>query len=175
MSPVHRLDRGTSGLLVFARGDALRRLGAALEARLIHKEYVALVRGVPHEKGTIDRPLRDRESGKERPAVTRYVRERVVGGHALLRVRIETGRLHQIRRHLAGIGHAVAGDTRHGHQPTNRHFAESLYLARPFLHAAALTIPAAALGRPADAGPLRLISPLPPELALVLEALEARA
>jgi 23S rRNA (uracil1939-C5)-methyltransferase len=174
MSPVHRLDRGTSGLLLFARGDALRRLGAALEARTLHKEYLALVRGIPHQKGKVDRALRDRTDGRERAATTRYVRERVVGGHALLRLRLETGRFHQIRRHLAGIGHPVVGDARHGHPPTNRHFAESLLLARPFLHAAVLTLPAEAAGGSSRGAPLRLEAPLPPELRLVLEQLEAR-
>lgn len=159
---VHRLDEGTSGLVLVARAPSLvPRWAAALAAG--RKTYCALVRGVTREKGVVRRPLTI--DGVAVPAVTRYRRLAVIGGHSLLAVVLETGRTHQIRRHLAGLGHPVLGDARHGHAPSNRHFAEKLGLDRPFLHAARLE-----LVTPGGAA-LDLAAPLPGELRLVLDRL----
>ncbi len=163
---VHRLDRDTSGLLVLARDEATHaELVAALKRRDIVREYLALVEGRPSaRRGTIDAPLgRDRrvrtrmstETDEPREAVTHFEVERHVGPDTLLRVRLETGRTHQIRAHLKAIGHPVLGDPDYGkpHAP----------LERQFLHAARL-----AFTHPATGEPVELSSPLPEELARAL-------
>jgi 23S rRNA (uracil1939-C5)-methyltransferase len=160
LQPVHRLDVGTSGPVLFARGDALRTLGRAFESAEVQKEYLALVRGIPHKSGRVH----EAEGGGEE---TRYRLERVVGGYGLLRVRPSTGRRHQIRRHLRRIGHPVLGDERYGEPRANRFLAETCALARPFLHLAALEFTSP------EGETIRIEAPLPPELELVLEMLEA--
>ncbi len=171
---VHRLDRDTSGLLVVAKSDAVHReLKALIAARALRREYVALVEGVPPAKsGTIDAPIgrdrRDRllmsiETDAPRAARTHFELLRIVGAAALLRVLLDTGRTHQIRVHLAAIGHPVCGDRRYG--------ASSRYgLERQFLHAAGL-----AFEHPVTAEALDLRSALPPDLERALELAEAGA
>ena len=165
---VHRLDRDTSGLLVVAKDDeAHRRLKALLQARAIRREYLALVEGRPPARsGTIDAPLgrdrRDRtrvsvQTDAPRAAVTHFEVERALPRATLLRVRLETGRTHQIRAHLRAIGHPVAGDPRYG--------TRGLYgLQRQFLHAARL-----AFAHPATGEAIEVESPLPPDLEAALE------
>ncbi len=107
---VHRLDLATSGLLVFARTrDANKRLGDAFKEHDIEREYVAVAVGEVSEQ-TIDRPIAGRR------AVTHVRPVEALSGATLLSVRLETGRTHQIRLHLSGIGHPVAGDRTHGGQ-----------------------------------------------------------
>jgi 23S rRNA pseudouridine1911/1915/1917 synthase len=140
---VHRLDRDTSGLLIVARSEeayeALRRM---IRAREVRREYLALVSGHPDaESGTIDAPLgRDRarrtvvstRTDRPRKAVTHFrVLERLPRT-TLLRVRLATGRTHQIRAHLAAIGHPVCGDAAYG----GRECGKRLGLKRQFLHSA---------------------------------------
>jgi 23S rRNA pseudouridine1911/1915/1917 synthase len=164
---VHRLDRDTSGLLVVARSEAAHAaLKAQLARRELVREYLALVEGRPPARsGTIDAPLgRDRrvrtristdtEEGRE--AITHFEVERALPEDTLLRVRLETGRTHQIRAHLLAIGHPVAGDREYG--GAGRHG-----LARQFLHAARLAFPHPLRG---DAVDVR--SPLPPDLEAAL-------
>jgi hypothetical protein len=148
----HRLDEGTSGLVAFAaEGGAAPALGG------FNKVYVALVRGVTRKGGTIRAQLTE---GRQRlDALTRYRRLEVVGGHSLVEVELGTGRTHQIRRHMATIGHPVLGDARHGDRASNRHMAARHGLARPFLHAARLE-PVAE-------------SPLWPDLAATLASLRS--
>jgi len=142
---VHRLDRDTSGLLVLARTEgAYAALQRAMARREIEREYLALVEGVPEARsGLIDAPIgRDRrvrtrmstDTDAPREARTRFAIERELGdgAAALLRVRLETGRTHQVRVHLAAIGHPVAGDPEYG---TTGRFG----LRRQFLHAARLS------------------------------------
>jgi 23S rRNA pseudouridine1911/1915/1917 synthase len=165
---VHRLDRDTSGLLVLARtDDAHAALQDALQRREIAREYLALVEGRPAaRRGTIDAPLgRDRrvrtrmstDTDDPREAVTHFEAERNLPSATLLRVRLETGRTHQIRAHLQAIGHPVAGDPEYGRP--------RLYgLRRQFLHAARL-----AFAHPVTHEQIDLRSPLPPDLRAALE------
>lgn len=132
-APVQRLDVGTTGLVMFVRDpEQLVRWQAVLASETARKIYVAGARGVTPSKGAITRDLR--EDGKMYPARTRYRRLAVASGHSVLRVIPEQGRTHQIRRHLAAIGHPVLGDDRYGHAPTNRFFEEKNALDRTFLH-----------------------------------------
>jgi 23S rRNA pseudouridine1911/1915/1917 synthase len=165
---VHRLDRDTSGLLVVARSaEAHRRLKAALQAREVTREYLALVEGrPPARRGTIDAPIgRDRrvrtrmstDTDGPREAVTHFEIERALPATTLLRVRLETGRTHQIRAHLLAIGHPVAGDPEYG-------TAGLLGLDRQFLHAARL-----AFAHPFTGEAVDVVSGLPGDLRAALE------
>jgi len=166
---VHRLDRDTSGLLVVARSDeAHRRLQAALRRRALEREYLALVRGRPRSrKGRIEAPIgRDRrdatrmslDTDTPREAVTHFELEELLPRHALLRVRLETGRTHQIRVHLDAVGLPVSGDPVYG-------IPGDLGLTRQFLHAARLAFPHPITGDRVD-----VESPLPPDLQAALDA-----
>jgi 23S rRNA pseudouridine1911/1915/1917 synthase len=142
---VHRLDRDTSGLLVVAKTEEVhRKLQDELRRREIRREYLALVDGRPDARsGTIDAPIgRDRGSrtvmstrtDKPRDAVTHFEIEEELPRTTLLRVRLVTGRTHQIRTHLAAIGYPVCGDPVYGGGTCGRR----LGLTRQFLHAANL-------------------------------------
>jgi 23S rRNA pseudouridine1911/1915/1917 synthase len=168
---VHRLDRDTSGLLVVARsGEAHRRLKAALARREIEREYAALVEGRPPARsGTIDAPIgRDRrvrtrmsiDSAEGREAVTHFEIDRALPATTLLRVRLQTGRTHQIRAHLQAIGHPVLGDPGYG-------TPGRLGLTRQFLHAARL-----GFAHPFTGAPVDVRSPLPADLAAALARAE---
>ncbi|MEK6228888.1 MAG: RluA family pseudouridine synthase [Actinomycetota bacterium] len=142
---VHRLDRDTSGLLVVAKSEAAHAaLQQQIRDREVHRQYLALVEGHPDaRRGTIDAPLgRDRDrrtamstrTGRARAAVTHFEVIEQLPRTALLEVRLETGRTHQIRAHLAAVGHPVCGDSRYGGGASGRR----LGLARQFLHSAQL-------------------------------------
>jgi 23S rRNA pseudouridine1911/1915/1917 synthase len=165
---VHRLDRDTSGLLVVAKSDRVHRaLKAQLAARRLARDYRALVDGHPPARsGTIEAPIgrdrRDRlkvsiDTDHPRPARTHFEIERRLPTSALLRVRLETGRTHQIRVHLAAIGHPVCGDPLYG-------VAGRWGLSRQFLHADRL-----AFAHPVTGEALELRSPLPDDLRRALE------
>jgi 23S rRNA pseudouridine1911/1915/1917 synthase len=164
---VHRLDKDTSGLLVVARdADAHRRLAAMVKARELRRTYLALVEGRPRSRsGTIDAPLgRDYRAPAKRAvggrgrrqAVTRFTVVEALSGAALLEVNLETGRTHQIRVHLAAIGHPLVGDPRYGRPG-------GFGLARQFLHSARL-----GFRHPFTGDELDLRSPLPADLEAVL-------
>jgi 23S rRNA (uracil1939-C5)-methyltransferase len=144
--PIHRLDVGTSGVVFFARSpsfvDAWSR---ALHAAKARKIYLAAVRGAIPETGEVTRDLR--EGKKTRSATTRYRRLALLGTHSLVEVIPGQGRTHQIRRHLAAIGHPVLGDGRYGHPATNRFFEEKHGLDRTFLHCARVELDHPKFGR----------------------------
>ncbi|MDF2696370.1 MAG: methyltransferase, TrmA family [Labilithrix sp.] len=161
--PVHRIDVGTSGLVMLAKHpDFAARWQAVLTADAARKIYVAGARGVTPSKGAITRDLR--EDGRMYPARTRYRRLAVASGHSVLRVIPEQGRTHQIRRHLAAIGHPVLGDDRYGHAPTNRFFEEKNALDRTFLHCVRLEFV-----HPRTQQRLIIEAPMPGDLRAVLE------
>lgn len=165
--PVHRLDRGTSGVLVLALGTlAARRLSEAFEAGRVRKRYLALVRGIPPEAGTIDHPIPRAPEGPRVPAVTAYRRLATFERYAWLEVFPETGRLHQVRRHLKHISHPLIGDVRYGKGEHNRLFRSRFGLHRLALHAAELR-----LEHPVSGAPLRFLAPLPGDLAGPLAAM----
>ena len=163
---VHRLDRDTSGLLVVARTDeAFERLQELVRERALERRYKALVRGRPRSwTGRIEAPIgRDRreptrhslDTDTPREAVTHFEVEELLGRNALLDVRLETGRTHQIRVHLAAIGLPVVGDPVYG--------VPDEELKRQFLHAWRLAFP-----HPVTGEPVEVESPLPPELQAAL-------
>lgn len=166
--PLHRLDRQTSGVVLFALDPAAAAtLGDAFENRTVRKTYWALVRGEPPLEGVIDSPVPKTEGGPRVPALTTYRRlatlctepRRVSWVEASPR----TGRLHQVRRHLKHISCPVIGDANYGKGQINRAFRERYGLCRMALHAAALTFPHPETGRPCT-----ISAPLPPDLELPL-------
>jgi 23S rRNA pseudouridine1911/1915/1917 synthase len=168
---VHRLDRDTSGLLVVSRSQEVhRRLQAALAGRRVEREYLALVEGRPPARtGTIEAPIGRDPRIRTRMAVggvsprearTHFTLERALAGSSLLRLRLETGRTHQIRVHLQAIGHPVLGDPEYGTPGT-------LGLERQFLHATRLAFEHPLTGQRIDVS-----SPLPPDLQSALERAE---
>jgi tRNA pseudouridine65 synthase len=174
--PLHRLDKGTSGVLLFARSQqAARAWGRAFEEGRVGKRYLALVRGWPPERGTIDQPLaRDPElpsQGQERlAAVTHFARlacfewpfqvdaRHACSRYALVAAEPVTGRRHQIRRHFKHIAHPLIGDTTHGKGAHNRAVAQWLGATRLWLHCEAMELP----GRP------RIEAPPGPEWSALL-------
>jgi len=177
---VHRLDRGTSGLMVVAKHDAAHQeLARQFQDREVEKEYVALVWGLVQAGRRIDAPIgrdpKDRQkmstrARRARNAVTRVTWARHFKGVSLLKVAIATGRTHQIRVHLSAIGHPIVGDATYG--GVRRRVANDLRavmrLERPFLHSARL-----AFTHPADGRRVEFDSPLPPELESVVDDIAA--
>ncbi len=169
---VHRLDRDTSGLLVVARSQAVyARLQDAIRRRDLERRYSALVRGRPKSRtGRIEAPVgrdrRDRtkrslDTDEPREAVTHFELRELMREHALLDVRLETGRTHQIRVHLAAIDLPVSGDRQYG-------APGDLGLERQFLHAYRLGFRHPVTGEDVD-----VESPLPADLDAALERARA--
>jgi len=192
---VHRLDKETSGLIVVARNDATHaRLSDMFANREMKKTYIALVHGqMKQDRGTVDAPIgRDllrrtrmttRRRTGARTAVSHYTVLRRIssrfGPFTLVQVRIETGRTHQIRVHLASLGHPVVGDTLYGaparltampSRVRRDPEAECLPLNRNFLHAAELEFT-----HPKTGKAMHLEAPLPPELENLLAEIEDSA
>ncbi|HKJ91940.1 MAG TPA: RluA family pseudouridine synthase [Longimicrobiales bacterium] len=178
---VHRLDRGTSGLLIVAKHDrAHRRLAAELKRREIRRTYLACCWGHVQDRQTIDAPLGRSHGDRKRMAVVEGGRRAVTHTERLerwqaadlLRVRLETGRTHQIRVHLAWTGHPVVGDATYGAgwergmSGPVREWARELArrVPRQFLHAAELDF-----HHPRTGAPMHVEAPLPPDLADVAE------
>jgi RluA family pseudouridine synthase len=163
---VHRLDRGTSGVLLFARSPvALPRLAASWSSGAVKRRYLALVEGDPAaDQQRVDAPIARAPGGGwrflvadgGRPAATDVEVLRRGGGMALVACRLTTGRTHQVRVHLAHLGHPVVGDRLYGSRQE---------AARPLLHAAEIRLP-----HPADGRTLGIEAPLPADLAAAVEA-----
>jgi 23S rRNA pseudouridine1911/1915/1917 synthase len=178
---VHRLDRGTSGLMVVAKHDAAHEeLARQFRDREVEKEYIALVWGRVQAGRRIDTPIgRDPDNRKKmsararrsREAVTRIVRAEALGPLTLAQVAIHTGRTHQIRVHLSAIGHPIVGDALYGgvHRRVPGDLRAVTHLDRPFLHAARL-----AFTHPIDARRMEFTSDLPQDLQRVLDELREK-
>lgn len=170
---MHRLDRATSGVLLFARSSEIAAaIAKSFEAGLADKRYLALVRGSPPDEGLVDHPIPRKEGGPRVPATTSFrTRFRVAASSAiadlgpdlvrvsLVEARPHTGRLHQIRRHMKHLHHPVIGDANYGKGALNRLFATELGLARLALHALSLSFP-----HPVTGDRIRFTAPLPIDL-----------
>jgi tRNA pseudouridine65 synthase len=187
--PVHRLDKGTSGVLLFAlHPETGKTLTAQFEAQQIAKAYLAVVRGHPAESGVIDHPLtRIRDdyawSGREmeseaQASVTRFRRiataecdasvdKYPTSRYALLELEPLTGRRHQLRRHLKHISHPIIGDSTYGKGRHNRFFQQAFACHRMLLASVSLT-----LAHPVTGLPLTLLAPLADDFANALTALD---
>jgi 23S rRNA pseudouridine1911/1915/1917 synthase len=185
---VHRLDRATSGLIVVAKNDeSHRRLAAQFSRRQVKKTYIVLVQGwVKQDRGTIDSSIsrdrirRTRMTTKRtggRAAITHYKVERRIeskfGKFTLLELQIDTGRTHQIRVHMASLGHPVVGDTNYGASRelkarTGGIASLPLSLPRNFLHAMSLQ-----LEHPRTGAQLSFVQSMPEELESYLREIEA--
>lgn len=149
-SLVHRLDKDTSGVLLIAKNLKTKaRLSKLFKDRKVEKTYLALVRGVPsNTKGKIEAPLKRNTSNRMRIsinsagkiAITKFKVLEIYKNASLLEVNIETGRTHQIRVHMASIGHPIIGDITYGDAKINKEYAEKFNLRRQFLHAKEITI-----------------------------------
>ena len=178
---VHRLDKDTSGLLVVAaNAESLFRLGDDMRARRIERRYLAVVEGVLENDRTIDRPVgrhprqRTRQAVREdgRPAITHIKVQERFAQHSLVEARLETGRTHQIRVHLASIGHPLVGDERYGAQgrvPFGVSSAQAKIIGkfpRQALHAHHL-----AFAHPGRDEAMRFDAPLPDDMRQLLASL----
>lgn len=180
---VHRLDKETSGLIIVAKNDAThRKLATQFSSRQVKKTYVALVHGrLRSDRGTIhtsisrDRVRRTRmttRGSRGREAITHYAVEKRIesayGKFTLLEVRIDTGRTHQIRVHMASLGHPIVGDTLYGapHDVRGKNLP-TISLPRNFLHAAKLEFE-----HPRTEEPLSFEQPLPQELDQFLDRMK---
>ena len=170
---VHRLDRGTSGCLLLAlRKETEEELKRAFDQGLVEKTYLALVEGSPPDRAELDTPYgpdpNDRHKFTTHVITPRRARlgyevaERLRGA-ALLRVKLDTGRTHQIRVQLASIGHPVVGDRLYG---APAEVAGRPPLGRYFLHAASIRF-----AQPSSGQPVLVSAPLPPELELWMQGL----
>lgn len=176
--PVHRLDRKTGGVLLFALDTKAHRAAQQQFAeRDVQKEYWAIVRGYTDDSGEIDYPLK-KENGKSQEAFTAYetmARAELpvpLGKHATVRyslVKISplTGRMHQIRKHMAHILHPIIGDRPHGCNKQNRLFKEKWGMTTMLLHARALT-----LAHPITTEPLKLMAPVQAEFKRMMELMD---
>ena len=143
LAPVHRLDRNTSGLIILAKSsDAARELTDWLQEKKIQRTYLAIVKGDPGEKGRYEYRLRKNEKTNEvfvddkgDAVITEFTRERKMGNSSLVRVKLVTGKSHQIRVHFAHAGHALLGDRKYAKKPWSEIFL------RPALHSAVLEMP----------------------------------
>jgi 23S rRNA pseudouridine1911/1915/1917 synthase len=179
---VHRLDRGTSGVMVIAKHDrAHEELARQFHDREVEKEYIALAWGVVQAGRRIDAPIgrdpHDRQkmstrARRARSAVTRVTAAEHLRGVSLLHVAIATGRTHQIRVHLSAIGHPIVGDATYGgaRRQLPAHLRALARLDRPFLHAARI-----AFTHPSDGSRVEVVAPPPTDLQQVIAELRKEA
>ena len=149
--PIHRLDRGTTGTLIFAKSkEAASLLGQQFQQHIVGKQYLAIVRGfIEEETWTVDYPLAKETWLDKKEAITHFEQLRKVeipvaigryetARYTLVKAMPETGRRHQIRRHLSHLRHPVIGDKRHGDVKHNKHWKEQFGISRMLLHAQSL-------------------------------------
>lgn len=148
--PVHRIDRSTSGIVLFGlSSETSRGLCDQFQQHTVRKTYLAVVRGYADESGTIDTPMRGKDGGPQREALTEYDRLATVelphavgpyqtARYSLVRAHPKTGRWHQIRRHFNYVSHPIVGDTTHGDDEHNRFYREHFSLHRLLLSAVSL-------------------------------------
>jgi len=169
-APAHQLDRETSGVVLFGRTpEGLRGLAAAFRARAVKKRYVALVFGAPPGQGVTRLALARREEAprgprvaadpRGRPAETEWRVVRALGEASLVELTPRTGRTHQLRVHLAALGHPILGDDRYG-TPQSEGLSRALGVRGLALHAAEV-----AFRHPVSGRPLRIAAPLPPDFS----------
>lgn len=140
--PVHRLDRGTSGALVFAlQAESVTKLQEAFESGSIEKNYLVLTRGITPDEGLVEHALAKSKEHEKRAAFTAFRRLGQFERYSLVHALPYTGRMHQIRRHMKFIAHPVIGDTRYGKGEHNRLFRSRFGLHRLALHALCLNVP----------------------------------
>lgn len=175
--PAHRLDRGTSGVLVFGLSPSVAHaIERAFAEDRVAKRYLALVRGMAPDAISVDHPIAKDEGKPKLPSLTHVARlgycelendeTGVTRRYSWVEARPVTGRPHQVRRHLKHITHPIVGDVRYGKADHNRLFRRRFGLERLVLHAEALSLP-----HPTEARQLRVTAPLPRELADLLSAL----
>lgn len=184
VSPVHRLDRPTSGVLLFSKNpEILPLLKEGFSDRRVEKEYLAVVRGIPGiKKDTITQALKSERSGKLQEAITHYqvLSESEIpfdttgryptSRYSLLQVSPETGRTHQIRRHLAHIRHYILGDKTHGDNKQNQFFEKQFGLTNLLLHAHRLKFI-----HPLDASEIEIQAGIPPHFQHIIAQLALSA
>ena len=164
--PVHRLDRACSGLVSLALdSNSARELQQALQSPAASKQYLLLARGETDSEFECDIPLKCGPERVLRASHSRFQKIQSHGGFSLLKAQIFSGRRHQIRRHLAHMGHQIVGDTTYGKGGINRWLRDQFGLPRLFLHSWKLTIPA-----PVMESPLHLTEPLPADLLVFLRS-----
>lgn len=177
--PVHRLDRPTSGVLLFALDpDTQRVVNARFASHQVEKTYHAVVRGHPAESGSLDYPLSGRDDDRKKEAQTSWKRLRTTevnapvgryptARYSLLELRPSTGRWHQLRRHCAHLRHPIIGDTSHGDGRHNRFFRDTLLITGLCLHASSLR-----MAHPITEAPLHIHAPWPERLIAASEVLK---
>jgi tRNA pseudouridine65 synthase len=166
--PVHRLDRATSGVLVFALSEAAARaIGAEFALGSVEKRYLALVRGNPPDSVLVEHRLSQDDGKPPQEARTEFITRARYGRYALVEALPKTGRTHQIRRHLKHLSCPIIGDVRYGKGDHNRFFRTAFALHRLALHATSL-----ALSDPATGERVTILAPLPDDLERTLFALE---
>jgi len=145
--PIHRLDRATSGVLIFGKtSEAASLLGKQMQEHLVKKTYLAIVRGYVEERGTIDYALAPEPDKPKQEAITHYkklhqsempfsVGRYPSSRYSLVEVTLETGRRHQIRRHFSHLRHPIINDRRHGDVKHNKYFEKVIGTERLLLHA----------------------------------------
>jgi tRNA pseudouridine65 synthase len=169
--PIHRLDRATSGVILFALDpESARTLNDSFDAKRVSKRYLALVRGRAPEGGLIDHPIQRRENGPRVPAQTAFRTLHAVASEprhtSLVEAAPLTGRAHQVRRHLKHINCPLIGDTNYGESKLNHAFADNYGLKRLALHSLSLR-----LQHPITGADLNFTAEPPPDLAEPLVAM----
>lgn len=178
---VHRIDKDTTGLLMVARTlRAHKALVDQLQARSVHREYLALVQGTPVAGGTVDLPIGRHPVDRKRfavvpagkPAITHYRIERRFAGHTLLRIKLETGRTHQIRVHMTHLHYPLVGDPSYGRLRLPAGASDATIDALRAFHRQALHAAVLGLVHPATGQYRQWTSPLPDDFRQLLEALD---